>query len=66
MWWLLQPTDPLETFSTPNKGYKINQVNDFFGVKLVHVAWTFDEPPANMAATTAITSKPLQVVNWKR
>ena len=33
-----------ETFSTPNRGYKINQVDDFLGVKWTLSPWTLDEP----------------------
>ena len=33
-----------ETFSISNKGYLINQVNNFFGVNWTMSPWTFDEP----------------------
>jgi len=33
-----------ETFGIPNKGYLINQVNNFFGVNWSMSPWTFDEP----------------------
>jgi len=33
-----------ETFSTPNKGYLLNQVNDFLGMNWTLSPWTFDEP----------------------
>ena len=37
-----------ETFSVPNKGYLINQVNNFFGLNWTLSPWTFDEPPAGI------------------
>ncbi len=37
-----------ETFSVPNKGYLINQVNNFFGVRWTMSPWTFDQPPAGI------------------
>ncbi len=37
-----------ETFSVPNKGYLLNQVNNFFGVNWTLSPWTFDEPPTGI------------------
>lgn len=33
-----------ETFSTPNKGYLINQANNFLGMRWTMSPWTSDEP----------------------
>ncbi len=33
-----------ETFSVPNRGYLINQVNNFFGMRWTMSPWTLDEP----------------------
>ncbi len=38
----------LETFSVPNKGYLINQVDNFFGVNWTLSPWIFDEPPTGI------------------
>ena len=33
-----------ESFSVPNRGYLINQVNNFFGMRWTMSPWTLDEP----------------------
>ncbi len=38
----------LESFTVPNKGYLINQVDNFFGVNWTMSPWTLDEPPAGI------------------
>ena len=38
----------LETFSIINKGYLLNQVNNFFGMNWTMSPWTLDEPPAGI------------------
>lgn len=37
-----------ETFSIPNKGYLLNQENDFSAVNWSMTPWTLDEPPAGI------------------
>lgn len=42
---LLLPAQYLETFSTPNKGYLLNQLNDFSGINWTLTPWA-NQPPA--------------------